>query len=962
MNPEISEKEIALRKRYTELTEEHVALLKEVQPIVTAHLDELVEAFYSHLIYFEETKKILKDEATVNRLKEAQRRYLTSLFSGDYGPEYVESRLRIGEVHHNVGVSIHWYLGAVHRYEWLLVGLVYQHTQLDEEKLLKVRKAICSILYFDAQWALNAYELAYTRELRKGLEKLRAHTCAAALGADVGVALTQSDILRSFLQQCTEAMVRQLDAAFARIWILNKEESMLELQASAGMYTHIDGSHGRVPVGKLKIGLVAQERQPHLTNAVIDDPRISDREWAKREGMVAFAGYPLMVKDQLVGVMAMFARKPLMKDALDALRSVVDEIAVGIRRYQVEEGLRTHTHQQAAVAEVGLRALAGIDLSTLMDEIVALVAKTLGVEYCKVLELLPDGKALLLRAGVGWKEGYVGHATVGTETDSQAGYTLLSSEPVVIKDLRTETRFSGPPLLLDHGVVSGVSVIIQGKERPFGVMGAHTTRRRAFTKNDINFLQTISNVLAETIERKRVQDRLDYVARYDTLTGLPNHILFRDRLSQAIARAHRMKQQVAILLVYPGSLTQTCLMAGREVCDSLLQTAAKRLTDTVRESDDVARLGGEGPAATVSRLGESEFAVLLTEITGAQDAARVAQRILNALPEPIVVDDRKFTLTSSVGIAIYPPDGDNEETLLKNATIAMYYVMETNKNDFQFYSPGMGGRASERLALEDSLHKALEQKEFIVYYQPQVDLNTGQIMAMEALVRWQHPDRGLVSPAEFIPLAEETGLIVPIGEWVLGTACVQNRAWYDAGLPPIRVSVNFSVHQFRQQNVVGMITRVTKETGLDPHYLELEITESAFIKGKGVTIATLHELNEMGVQVSIDDFGTGYSSLSQLRHLPIDKLKIDQSFVRDVTIHPDDDAIVTATIAMAHSLRLKVVAEGVETMEQLEFLRSLKCDEMQGYLFSRPLPAEEATKLLTEGRRLKQVINGLKGH
>ena len=644
------------------------------------------------------------------------------------------------------------------------------------------------------------------------------------------------------------------------------------------------------------------------------------------------------------------AQDYLTKDQVDS-RLLVQAIRYAIERKRTEEGLKTRVNQQAVVAELGMRALAISDPSMLMDEAAACVAKVLDVEYCKVLELLPDGKAMLLKAGVGWKEGLVGRTTVGTGADSQAGFTLSSGEPVIVEDLRKETRFSGPPLLLEHGVVSGMSVIIHGKDRPYGVLGTHTTRRRKFTEHDINFFQAVANVLSEVIERRRLSERLDYVARYDALTCLPNRILFRDRLGQVIAQARCKKQQVAVMLIHPGRLESICELIGREVCDTVFQTVAKRLTDSVAEGATVAALSEGEHAAIIARTGEYELAVLLPGISGAQDAARVAQRIIDALSQVIVLSGQRFFLTSGIGIGIYPSDGDNEEVLLKNATIALSYCK--NKTDFRFYSPKMGARASELMALQDDLHKVLERDELIVHYQPQVDLNTGKIIGMEALVRWQHPERGLVSPAEFIPLAEEAGLITSIGEWVLRTACTQNRAWYDAGLPPIRISVNLSTHQLRQQDVVGTITRIIKQTGLEPHSLELEITESALMKVKGATVATLSELNEMGIQISIDDFGTGYSSLSYLRQLPISKLKIDRSFVRDLTMHPDNDAIVTATVAMAHSLHLKVVAEGVETEKQLEFLRALKCDEMQGYLFSKPLPAEEATKLLAEDRRLE---------
>ena len=485
-----------------------------------------------------------------------------------------------------------------------------------------------------------------------------------------------------------------------------------------------------------------------------------------------------------------------------------------------------------------------------------------------------------------------------------------------------------------------------------GYWGGHTTKQRAFTQDDIHFLQAVANVLATTIERKHVQERLEYLAYYDTLTKLPNRQLFVDRLRQALAQAKRYGRLTAILFLGLDRFKRIIESLGNDIGNVVLKTISSRLQDCVRKIDSVARPEQKGSATTIARLGGDEFIMLLVEIATTQDSTKVAQRILDILRQPHTLEGHELLITGSIGISLYPSDGDKEETLIQNASAAMFRAREQGGDNFQFYSSEMHTRASERLEMEMNLRKALERRELLVHYQPQVDLQTGQIVGTEGLLRWQHSDRGLISPAQFIPLAEETGLIVPMGEWILRTACAQNKAWHAAGLGFIRVAVNLSARQFHHQNLVETIVRILKETGLDPKYLELELTESILMQNVEATIKMLCELHAMGIGLSIDDFGTGYSSLSYLKRFPIDILKIDQSFVRDITTDPDDAAIVTAIITLAHSLKLKAIAEGVETEEQLEFLRSLHCDGMQGYLFSRPLPVDEATKLLAEHRCL----------
>jgi diguanylate cyclase (GGDEF)-like protein len=379
---------------------------------------------------------------------------------------------------------------------------------------------------------------------------------------------------------------------------------------------------------------------------------------------------------------------------------------------------------------------------------------------------------------------------------------------------------------------------------------------------------------------------------------------------------------------------------GHPIGDRVLKVIAERLNAAVRKGDTVARLGGD------------EFVVALADLAEVHDVPRVAEKLIAALHPPVVIDGREYFVTASIGVSLHPWDGDDAETLLRNADVAMYRAKEKGKNNFQFYSPAMNAEAPRRLAIETDLRRALERREFLLHYQPKVDLATGRVAGMEALLRWQHPKQGLISPLDFIPLLEETGLIVPVGEWVLRSACAQNRSWQEAGLAPLRVAVNLSARQFKQPGLVEMVGEVLAEVGLDPGLLELELTESILLEHTEESLATLRRFHDMGIHLALDDFGTGYSSLSYLKRFPIDSLKIDRSFIHDVTTNPDDATIARTVIAMAHNLRMTAVAEGVETREQLEFLRSHECDQMQGYYFSRPLAAEAFAQLLADNRCL----------
>jgi diguanylate cyclase (GGDEF)-like protein len=443
-----------------------------------------------------------------------------------------------------------------------------------------------------------------------------------------------------------------------------------------------------------------------------------------------------------------------------------------------------------------------------------------------------------------------------------------------------------------------------------------------------------------SIERKRYQVQLEHQANYDALTGLPNRNLLHDRLRQAVY-SQRLPRAIAVVFMDLDHFKFVNDSLGHSTGDLLLKAMAERLRTVLREGDTVGRVGGD------------EFVLILNDQSNEEIIYRAMQRISAKVAEPITIEGKELYVSCSAGISIYPQDGRDVDTLLKNADAAMYRAKDHGRSNFQFYTSEMNERVNERLALENALRRALERNELILHYQQKVSLKTGQIVGCEALVRWLHPEWGLVRPARFIPLAEETGLIVSIGEWVLREACRQSRAWMDDGLHPGVVSVNLSVRQFRQEGLVRTVSRILEETRLDPAQLEMELTESMVMGNVDQAIAVLQGLKQLGVTLSVDDFGTGYSSLSYLKDLPIDTLKIDRSFVRDIGSgdEADDGVLAQAIISLAHALHLKVIAEGVETDAQMRFLRRHACDEVQGFFYGEPLPPEQHGKLLEKAKR-----------
>jgi PAS domain S-box-containing protein len=472
----------------------------------------------------------------------------------------------------------------------------------------------------------------------------------------------------------------------------------------------------------------------------------------------------------------------------------------------------------------------------------------------------------------------------------------------------------------------------------------------------------LSGTIQDVTEIKEAEERIRHLAYYDGITGLPNRQFFIERLQQALIHAKRYQRLLGLLSLDLDQFKRINDTLGHSAGNELLLSVSQRLSDAVRAPDTFAHDGvetifGHDGAATVARLGGDEFSLLITDLTHYHDAAKVARRLLEELRKPFRVAKQEVFVSVSVGLALYPLDGDDAETLIKNAGAAMHFAKDQGRDNYQFYSRVMNATALEKLSMEAQLRKALERDELLLHYQPKIRPATGEIVGLEALIRWKHPELGLVPPAQFIPLAEETGLIVSIGEWVLLNACRQNQDWQRLGYPPVHVAVNIASLHFRQGTLGQSVATALQKSGLHPSWLELEVTESMLMDSAETTLATLSTLKGMGVRLAIDDFGTGYSSLSYLKRFPIDALKIDRSFVKDLPREAEDAAIAKAIIAMAHSLKLEVVAEGVETAEQLAFLQQHGCDLVQGFLFGKPMAAAALHDLLAS-KKLKTAAGG----
>lgn len=725
-----------------------------------------------------------------------------------------------------------------------------------------------------------------------------------ALIAEVAAAISQGGPFRAVLQRVAEAIVTHLDATFARVWMVDEPAQLLELQASAGLYGNVDGPHSRIPIGAYKIGGVALRREPHFTNNVQNDPEIRDHVWARTNGLTSFAGYPLVIDDTLVGVVALFARHALSADTLDALGGIAFKLAQSIVRQRAESALRASEARYRAVIDTAPDAIVTIDI---------------------------DATILSFNHG--------GSAIFGYGADEVVGKSMALLVPGRFKPgARDRDRCQ---VLPTEAALVGLTTELTGRRKDGSLFPLELSLTDVRSQDE----RFLTGIVRDVSSRKQFEARLLHQALHDPLTDLPNRTMIATAIENALQPCNASKGEVAVLFLDLDHFKVVNDSLGHEEGDRLLVAVADRMRAAL------------GPTATIARFGGDEFAILVGHVASAGEAIAVADRVQAILRMPFRIDGHDIVTSASIGIVVRRPDGEAATSVLRHADVAMYQAKTRGPGHHALFEPHMSDAAVIRLAREVELRRALAAGQLTVHFQPKIALATGALLGFEALARWRHPERGWIPPTEFIAVAEETGLIVELGRFVVREACRHARVWHHAcpDRPALGISVNLSATELQRPDLVDSIASILREEDLEARCLELEITESIVMADPAVTASIMRRLKALGLRISIDDFGTGYSSLAYLKHFPADVLKIDRAFVAALGAAAEDTALIGTMISIGHAFGMDVVAEGVETAAQVAQLAALNCDIGQGYWFARPLTADGATAFLRDvahGRRL----------
>lgn len=961
--------DVAQRKAALDISEADVARLRRVHDLLEPYQEQLLCSFHDYLFHFPELKTMLGDPVKVNRLRHAQLNYFKRLTSGIYDTGYVKDRLRVGLVHQMIALEPKWYVGAYRKYLSELIPVLSALFTDEPQEFFSTYDALLKVVCFDMVLALDTYFQADRAEIVR--VKNYAEQIIASMPFGLMVVDAELKIRSINHAMCCMFKVRTGsdvtgNALTSVIW--NRQLSDCLKQAlSTGEHKHdlqvsiMDESGKRYFEFDVSTALLKQEGVLLLMAQDVTD-RIRSQEELRRFRTALDSSIDavyLIDRDEMRFIDANetaltilgYSYEELIRLGPQDLKPDAGELERINRRFDevIRSESRTGMIQTVHQRKDGSRLPVEVYLRAVQSE-----GRQLLVAVVRDVTQRLEAEAVLRESEERFRVAF-NQAAVGLAHVAPDGRWVMVNNKLceIVGYSRTELLGMGfqdithPEDLVADWVLARRMIDGELDEKTREKRYRHKSGYYIWVNLTTSMVKDAdgnpkyySTVVEDISQRKQIEEELLHLANHDALTSLPNRSLLLDRLSQALVFAGRSRSQVAVMLIDLDRFKNINDSLGHDVGDKIIVETARRLSACVRAGDTIARLGGD------------EFVLIRPDVARDDAVVIMAQQILEALSRPMTIQGHEFYPTGSIGVSMYPKDGRDSQTLLKNADMAMYRAKDAGRNTFQFYAHEMNSRALDRLKLETGLRRALEREEFVVHYQPQMDIGTGRIIGAEALLRWEPPGQSMVFPGDFIPVAEETGLIVPIGEWVLRRACLQKRQWHDAGrFVDMRVAVNLSARQFKQQDIVKMVSRVLEETGCSPEWLELEITESVVMESPEAAAETLHKLSGMGVCLSIDDFGTGYSSLSYLKRFPIDSLKIDKSFVRDITIDADDAAIAKAVIALAHSLKLTVIAEGVETVAQLDFLRAQQCDLMQGYYLSRPLPVEKLENFLRESNR-----------